>query len=645
MRNHGVIPVLLSIALLTACGSGGEMVQDRQAGNASDAAKNAKVLNTSADEFAPVMFADGNTVLWTSNREQGMRTRVLSPEFRYGEAVYGVSRPTRAATLQLDLPSAWSSPEPFQAGRLDRVNTGAVYVDELSRTVYLSSTYRQVGDGGADIARLSMDGTEDAVPLPSLNSPWWDAQPSISPDGSLLVFASDRVDTSPTVKDTGRRAPHLWVARKHGDSWSAPERLPAPINSEAEEMSPHFGVDGYLYFATRRWPEAGYELVRSRWADNRWSEVERLPAPFNSLSDDVFPFLSADRMQLMFSSNREGGSGGYDIWYADMHYCVPLNVRVRLLAADAAAGKSEAGQGITIEVVEKSSGAIVAKGTTDADGQYALLCGADAGAVRGRQLGLKVNTEYIVREAGKTCYQGTGDVSISTPPPESIGDGVRVEMELRRKGFPSFHVESDSIWFFVTGYWYPNTTTEYARLKQRLADPRDIPNANFIDMTGPYEDKAKEVDAWFDHLYVEIEKMLGPMFDDCYDAADTLVINVRGYVDPRGLAWGKYEDAETVRTRSAVIEPGTVMARQEGNVKLSHLRAWYSMKMIDRMMKERSRLYTQLRENGRIQMQCDGNYIGYGEKGSTSAGPTDDPFKRKFTVEMEVRYDKAKHKR
>lgn len=625
----------LSLLVLAACGGGGELADDRAVAPTPGvgAARNAAVLNSDADEFAPVLLADGRTCLVTSNRSQGGSTRVLSPEFLYGEAVYAVTRPAESSLLALDRADQWSAAARYQPGRFDLVNTGAPAIDATGGRVYFSATYLTTGDGGADIYSLPWPVPAEADPaafpesvarsVEGVNSPWWDGHPTISPDGSMLIFASDRTASRPSVRDIGRRSPQLWIARKSGDGvWSAPELLPEPVNSGTTEMSPHFGIDGWLYFSTKRWPDAGFDLARCRYDGGRWTQPERMRAPYNSAHDDVFPFLSADRMQLLFASNRPGGQGGYDIWFAEMKYCVPLEVLVRLTDADG--GAAQPGAGVALEVVESATGRTVVKEFTAGDGRLSAQC-------------LDVNTRYAVRPASKSCYLDVDGLEFTTPLPDNIADGVSLAIDLRRLALPEFHVVSDSIPFFVTGYWYPNTTDELARLRTRLEGGRELPSANFIDTSDyDYETAAERVDKWFGDLYATIDRMLVPMLDTCYGAADTLVIFVQGHVDPRGLAWGKFDEKEEVRTLEAVISPGSIMQRQEGNVKLSHLRAWYAMQMIDRQMDTRSERYRTLRAQSRIRYQANGGYLGFGETGSTS-GPINDPLKRKFTVTVEIR--------
>ncbi|MCZ7558573.1 MAG: hypothetical protein M5R41_19470 [Bacteroidia bacterium] len=588
---------------------------------------NCGVLNTAEDEFAPLLLEDGRTVLFTSSRRRDAGARKLSPQFLYGEAVYHAVRDVDTPELQLNNTAMWNAPELYHAGVLDKVNTGAVTVDAGREVMYVSGTYVQLGEGGADIYTVPFPGvTSGFTRLENVNSPWWDAHPAVSPDGSLLVFSSERIGSQPTVSDSGSRSPHLWMSVREGGAWSRPELLPQPVNSDAAEVSPFFGGDGSLYFATSRWSDAGYDIVRTRQRNGIWEQPERLPEPVNSEADDLFPFITPDRKQLLFASNRTGGAGGYDIWGAEMPYCLALVADVRLLDADPVGSAfTHPAVSVAMEVLDAESNALVEAGRTDDRGVYAsTVC-------------LKAGKRYLLRPGARSCYVSSEGIAFTTPVPEAFSDTVFMQLDLRRLALPEFHVVSDSIPFFVTGYWYPNTTAELGRLRDRLTSIGDLPNAKFVDTSDyEYDWAAERVDAWFGQLYESIERMLVPMMDSCYTGADTLVIRVLGYVDPRGLAWGRYDENIEVRTVSSLIRPGAVMQGEEGNAKLSHLRAYFAREMIDREMERRSPRYTLLRSMGRLRLEADGGNIGYGKTGSTR-GPVNDPLKRKFTVAVEIR--------
>jgi hypothetical protein len=66
--------------------------------------------------------------------------------------------------------------------------------------------------------------------------------------------------------------------------------------------------------------ETGYGIFESVMQNNRWSdpiEIAALADSKSPISNSSHPALSIDGRRLYFASNRQGGLGGYDIWYSD----------------------------------------------------------------------------------------------------------------------------------------------------------------------------------------------------------------------------------------------------------------------------------------------------------------------------------------
>lgn len=629
MKKQLTSVLLIAATVLAACGGGETVIKDRPAGHAESDLPiyNCTAVNSTSDEFAPVLTADQRSLFFTSNRSADGRAVQLSAEFQYGEAVFFSDRLIEGAALQLDVAAQWRTPLVYQPDVFGAVNTGTMALDSRGEMYISSGTYLGNGIGGADLFHVTaIAGAMSApVPLEMVNSPWWDAQPAISPDGSMLVFASDRVDDAPSVDSRGRRIPSLWISTRGDDgNWSEPLQLPYPVTSGSGELSPHFSPEGALYFATLRWPEQGYDIVRStRLPDGGWSEPERLPQPINSAYNDCFPFITAERTQILLASDRPGGSGGYDIWCGEVPYCIKVVAEVQLVEPRRGGeAHRRPGPQVAMQIIDPETGRVVVTGRTDNTGNFAP------------EICLRAGKTYQLEPGAKQCYQTAAEIRFTTPVPENFDATVPLRIDLERPLLPEFQVLTDTIPFFVTGYWFPNTTVELRHLRDRMSR-NELPNANFIDLRDyDYDFAAQRVERWFAHLYGEIETMLVPMLDTCYTGVDTLLISVLGHVDPRGLAWGRFDEEETVRTETMTISPGTVMQKQDGNEKLSHLRAYYTMHMIDREMSARSERFRLLRGQDRIRIVAEGAYIAQ----DPDSRRLDDPYQRKFIVTVEVRH-------
>ena len=122
-----------------------------------------------------------------------------------------------------------------------------------------------------------------AVPVaPSLAEPGLEADPWFSPDGGTIWFISTRRTHSDRSADLD-----IYRTRRGRDgAWMEPERLPAPINSDASEWFPRPATDGWLYFGSRRSGGFGKDDIwRARVREREWT-VENLGAGINSAGSE-----------------------------------------------------------------------------------------------------------------------------------------------------------------------------------------------------------------------------------------------------------------------------------------------------------------------------------------------------------------------
>lgn len=123
-----------------------------------------------------------------------------------------------------------------------------------------------------------------------------EADPWFTPDGRTLYFISTRSTDGVHRKDLD-----LWrVTRGEDGRWAAPQRLPEPVNSSANEWFPRMGQDGWLYFGSARAGGAGKnDIWRAReGADGRWT-VENLGPPVNGPDDEYEAERSPDGQRMI----------------------------------------------------------------------------------------------------------------------------------------------------------------------------------------------------------------------------------------------------------------------------------------------------------------------------------------------------------
>lgn len=119
---------------------------------------------------------------------------------------------------------------------------------------------------------------------------------AFSPDGTSMVLVREDAETSKA---------NLYQSTWNGRLWTRPTALHS-LNTEANEQGPAFSRDGkYLYFSSdREGGQGGDDLYVARWDGQQWTGVEALGTTINSPARETGPAPSADGKHLYFSTNR-----------------------------------------------------------------------------------------------------------------------------------------------------------------------------------------------------------------------------------------------------------------------------------------------------------------------------------------------------
>ena len=140
--------------------------------------------------------------------------------------------------------------------------------------------------------------------VPNVNSEFSDGSPQISRDGLELYMSSTR--------DGG--ISKIWVSRRDTikDPWSIPTKLDAPVNSAVAQNFPSLSADGLeLYFADTLsgapdpsgYGDSDLWVLKRASKDDPWNIPENLGPTVNSENAENTPCISADGLELYFTSN------------------------------------------------------------------------------------------------------------------------------------------------------------------------------------------------------------------------------------------------------------------------------------------------------------------------------------------------------
>jgi hypothetical protein len=106
------------------------------------------------------------------------------------------------------------------------------------------------------------------------------SHPALSSDEDMMVFASDRKGSIGGMD--------LFVSRRIGGKWSAPENLGKDINTAGNEFYPFLDSDNDLFFSSDRLPGyGGYDIFTCKFNGSGWDKPRNLSDRINSDKDDI----------------------------------------------------------------------------------------------------------------------------------------------------------------------------------------------------------------------------------------------------------------------------------------------------------------------------------------------------------------------
>ena len=236
-------------------------------------------------QFFPVLTADNETLIFTG----------LTPE--RDENMY-ITHRTK---------DGWDVPEEISKNINTINNEGTCTISADGRTLVFTACNRPDTYGGCDLFYTKKEGKDWLAPQNMgdvVNSNHWESQPSLSADGSVLYFTSDRPG--------GVGKSDIWQStRDSSGKWQAPRNLGSAINTPDEENAPFIHANGHtLFYASNGMPGmGGFDLFISQRTDTLWNQPLNLGYPINTVADQVGMYISSDGKTAYYTDDRAEPKG------------------------------------------------------------------------------------------------------------------------------------------------------------------------------------------------------------------------------------------------------------------------------------------------------------------------------------------------
>lgn len=267
-----------------------------------------KGVCSAKDEYLPIISPDNELALYIRHYEQKKRGDVSNSNVEEFTASKRIN--------DNDFDNGELMPYPFNEAGLNQgaasitIDNNRIYITickpkKIKRETIVNCdiyTAEKVGDSWGELKNLGSN-VNDSIQ--------WDSQPSISPDGKTLYFAS--------MRDSVHGTSDIYKCEMGANgNWGKAVPLGAPINTIGNEKSPFIHPDNKtLYFASDAHPGlGGYDIFYSKKDSlGHWGKPKNLGFPINTDADELGFFVSTDGKTGYFASNKiKGGPGGWDVY-------------------------------------------------------------------------------------------------------------------------------------------------------------------------------------------------------------------------------------------------------------------------------------------------------------------------------------------
>ncbi len=255
-------------------------------------------LNTQYTEYNPVVSADESVMAFTALRPNTGRTRSGD---KFIEEIY----------VAYNKSGNWSEPKVMPIASEYNVGTAGISADGQKMIVFMGGAT----DPG-NLFQVTKSGdiwSKPSILASSINSSGLESTSSLTPDGKVIYFASNR--------QGGKGGLDIWkIEMKAGGTWSLPINLGPEINTKDNEDAPFIHPDQKTLFFTSDGHSSmgGRDIFKTSLVNGKWTSPENMGYPVNTTSNDNYFTLLADGKRAYFSSDRKGGQGAQDIYYLDL---------------------------------------------------------------------------------------------------------------------------------------------------------------------------------------------------------------------------------------------------------------------------------------------------------------------------------------
>jgi hypothetical protein len=131
-------------------------------------------------------------------------------------------------------------------------------------------------------------------------------RPAVSGDGNTMVYTCEMGEEN-----------SIYMSQKVSGKWSPPTEITSQLSNQRDISSSSLNYDGTQLFIYKADDFVGNIYV-SNYSDGTWSKIMKLNNNINTKYYESHASISKDGNTLFFTSNRDAGEGGTDIYLSEL---------------------------------------------------------------------------------------------------------------------------------------------------------------------------------------------------------------------------------------------------------------------------------------------------------------------------------------
>ncbi len=131
-------------------------------------------------------------------------------------------------------------------------------------------------------------------------------RPAVSGDGNTMVYTCEMGEEN-----------SIYMSQKVGGKWSPPSEITSQLSNQRDISSSSLNYDGTQLFIYKQDDFVG-NIYTSNYSDGTWSKIMKLGNNINTKYYESHAIVSIDGNTLFFTSNRDEGEGGSDIYQSEL---------------------------------------------------------------------------------------------------------------------------------------------------------------------------------------------------------------------------------------------------------------------------------------------------------------------------------------